>query len=71
MKFGNGLEQKVSHRDEEMVKCTYKMCKTYGEFIYCYFDIYENCDRYIRMQNDVRNYVRRTLKKKYLKNKKI
>lgn len=45
-KFKSNAEKKVDIVDLESVMCDYKKCKTYGERIRCYFDIYEFCDKY-------------------------
>jgi len=51
MVLWNGLEKEVQYPNEELVKCTYKDCKNYGEHIFCYFDVYQNCEIYMREEN--------------------
>jgi len=68
MKNENGLEQKVK-LDFDFVKCPYIKCNTYGEFIYCYFTTFENCETYERWQADIELYVKKCLVRQYLKRK--
>jgi hypothetical protein len=38
--------EKVIEKNAELVWCPKKDCKERGDYIRCYFDIYENCDLY-------------------------
>jgi len=37
---------KIPGPSEDLVFCDYKKCLYYGEYINCYFDLFENCDFY-------------------------
>ena len=40
------LERKVEKADRDLCNCSYTQCKSYGEYMYCYFDNH-NCPSYL------------------------
>ena len=63
------LEIEVNHPVEELVQCRYRRCKRRGKFVNCYF-AYEQCSFYQRWKAALDIYVKRSLQRQYLKNKK-
>ena len=44
------LERKIDSQPD-LVDCPYKRCKTYGETLDCYMDLFYNCTIYIKWEN--------------------
>ena len=42
----NNSKKKVNEPEPELIFCNWKECSTRGDYIYCYFDIFKNCDVY-------------------------
>lgn len=66
----NNLLNKINYPEPDLVHCPYKRCKIYGEILDCYFDLYKNCERYLKWKNAVELYKRQKLQAQYLKRKK-
>ena len=53
----------------DLVHCPYKRCHEFGEYIYCYFDIYSNCEKYQRWITAIELYKQKALKHDFLRRK--
>ena len=58
----NDLPNKVEKSEPCLVFCDWKECPELGQYIRCYFDLYQNCPKYINHQIHLK-YVRGPIKK--------
>lgn len=59
----NDLFNRVEKKEDDLVICDFKNCKEYGEYIRCYFDIFQNCPIYIKHKQYIKEVEK--LKKHY------
>lgn len=45
--------KKVTDPEDELVWCDHKECVERGQYIFCYFDTHQNCERYKKYVNDI------------------
>ena len=59
----NDLPNKVEKSEPCLVFCDWKECPELGQYIRCYFDLYQNCPKYINHQKHL-NYIKDIKKEK-------
>ncbi len=45
------LCNKVEHAEPDLAFCIWKECKDRGQYMRCYFDLYEICPKYLKHKN--------------------
>ncbi len=50
----DNLDQRVEDTDIELINCPWKYCKSLGQYIRCYINLYLLCPKYITHKNNLK-----------------